>query len=75
MRVGDVLVRGRPDLVEELLEVLPDGRYHCRALYLGKRFSTDAVHWDLADARLATPEDHEQAKAYAEKHEARLSDD
>lgn len=71
--VGDVVVRGRPDLVEEILDINERG-YYCRALYLGKRFATDVVYEHLDDARLATPEDHEQARAYAEKFNSQDKD-
>lgn len=64
---GDVVARGRADIVEEILETpaTGGGRWHLRALYFGKKFSTEIILDDMADARAATPADHEQARAYA----------
>lgn len=88
---GDVVVRGRADLVEEILGLPGDPaccycsdfnsaglpclpgkcpnvpRWHLRALYLGKAFSTEIMLDDMSDARAATPADHKQARAYADR--------
>lgn len=65
IKPGDVIVRGRADIVELVVRKSP--RWHLRALYLGKRFSVDLECDCVDDAQLATEADHAQAKAYADR--------
>jgi hypothetical protein len=62
--VGSFVVRGRADIVEEVIAYEGE-RVRLNALYLGKKISTEIVVSLPMVARAATPADHEQAKRYA----------
>lgn len=63
--VGDHVVSGRPDIVEEV--VGRDGeRWQLKSLYLGASCVTDITVDSVDDYRAATPADHEQARKYAD---------
>lgn len=64
MKRGDVVVRGRADIVSRVVRVRKDGRLVTDDLYLGRQFATRSTN-DPAGYRKAKPADHEQAKRYA----------
>lgn len=71
IRRGDVVVRGRPDIVCKVLSVRKDGRIVTEDLYLSRRFATRSTN-DPAGYRLATPADHKRAKLYAARQNGNL---
>jgi len=72
--VGAIVVRGRADIVEEVIAYEGE-RVRLNALYLGKKNSTEIVIELPMQARAATPADHEQAKRYAARFEEKKNAD
>ena len=70
-RIGDVVVRGRPDIVSRVVRVLRTGRLVTEDLYLSPRFATRSTN-DPEGYRLATPADHKRAQRYAARHNGNL---
>jgi len=71
-QLGDVVTSKRGEIVEWISGITPGE--HCElagfalhSLYLGKQFVIDVVVPNLDGYRLATPADHETAKAYAKR--------
>lgn len=75
LAVGDVVTNVNPKnptarIIETVVAIeQSDGsvKYHLSALYLGKRFARELITEDAEGYILATTEDHDLAKAYAER--------